>query len=153
LGQGDTSFTDPGLSPGTNYTYRVRAFNAAGDSPYSAEAGGTTLTTPSNDDFDAATLVGDLPAHFTATTGDATIQAGEPAPPCGSVGKTLWYAYTPAANTALTVSTMGSSFDTLVAVYTGSDFTALTPVSGGCNDNLDSHTPQSRLAITVLAGI
>ena len=33
-----TTFTDTGLSPRTTYRYRVRARNAAGDSPYSNTA-------------------------------------------------------------------------------------------------------------------
>ena len=33
-----TSYTDPSLSSGTTYCYRVRAFNASGDSAYSSEA-------------------------------------------------------------------------------------------------------------------
>lgn len=38
-----TSFTDYGLEPGQTYTYRVRAFNAAGESAWSNEA---TASTP-----------------------------------------------------------------------------------------------------------
>ena len=37
VGSNVTSKLDKGLSPGT-YTYRVRAFNSAGNSPYSNEA-------------------------------------------------------------------------------------------------------------------
>ena len=38
-----TSYEDRGLSPDTSYRYRMRATNAAGDSPYSNEMGATTL--------------------------------------------------------------------------------------------------------------
>ena len=38
-----TSYTDSGLSSGTAYTYRLRAHNAGGDSPYSNAAAATTL--------------------------------------------------------------------------------------------------------------
>ncbi len=41
-----TSFSDTGLTPNTTHVYRVRAFNAAGDSPYSNEASATTLPPP-----------------------------------------------------------------------------------------------------------
>ena len=41
---GVTTYVDSGLQPATTYTYRVRAHNAGGDSPYSNEAVGTTLT-------------------------------------------------------------------------------------------------------------
>jgi YVTN family beta-propeller protein len=38
----DTTYTDGGLQDGTTYHYRVRAFNEAADSDYSASAGATT---------------------------------------------------------------------------------------------------------------
>lgn len=34
VGSNVTSYTDPNLSDGTNYCYRVKAFNSAGDSPF-----------------------------------------------------------------------------------------------------------------------
>jgi titin len=40
VGQNITSYTDTGLSPGTRYCYRVRAFNAAGKSARSNKACG-----------------------------------------------------------------------------------------------------------------
>lgn len=41
--QGVTTFTDEGLSAATQYTYRIRAVNAAGASDWSATASATTL--------------------------------------------------------------------------------------------------------------
>jgi hypothetical protein len=42
-----TSYTDSGLAPATTYSYNVTAFDAAGNqSPQSAPASATTLTTP-----------------------------------------------------------------------------------------------------------
>lgn len=43
VGANVTAFTDSGLTPGTLYTYRVRAINSGGVSAYSGEAGATTL--------------------------------------------------------------------------------------------------------------
>lgn len=45
-GAGATSYEDKGLSPETRYTYRLRAFNAGGESDYSDEASGTTPPQP-----------------------------------------------------------------------------------------------------------
>ena len=44
VGANATSYTDVGLVPGTQYTYRIQAFNASGNSVYTAEAAAATQT-------------------------------------------------------------------------------------------------------------
>jgi hypothetical protein len=44
---GNTSFVDPAISDGIRYCYRVKAFDALGESPYSAEACAATAVTSS----------------------------------------------------------------------------------------------------------
>jgi len=46
----------------------------------------------------------------------------------------VWYRWTAPTNGVATFSTVGSSFDTLLAVYTGSSVDALTPVSSDEDD-------------------
>jgi transcriptional regulator CtsR len=46
VGASVTSYSNTGLSTSTTYYYRVRAYSAAGDSPYSNEASATTLPPP-----------------------------------------------------------------------------------------------------------
>jgi uncharacterized protein len=48
VGANVTSYSDTGLSASTTYTYRVRAYNTAGNSSYSNEASDTTLATIPN---------------------------------------------------------------------------------------------------------
>ncbi|SNT20679.1 fibronectin type 3 domain-containing protein [Anaerovirgula multivorans] len=46
LGLNNTTYADGGVSPNTTYTYRVRAYNNGGDSDYSNESSGTTISAP-----------------------------------------------------------------------------------------------------------
>jgi hypothetical protein len=46
VGANTTSYSNTGLSAGTRYWYRVRAYNADGDSGYSNESSATTNDTP-----------------------------------------------------------------------------------------------------------
>jgi len=48
VGANATGFTDSGLTAGTSYTYRVYAFNSAGNSPYSNNAAGATAPSTTN---------------------------------------------------------------------------------------------------------
>lgn len=104
-----------------------------------------------NDSFANAVAVGGLPAHFTVSTTAATTEAGEPTV-CGTapIGKTVWYRYTPAANTTLTIKTVGSGFDTVLGVYTGGAVNALTAVA--CNDDIVQGTQQSQVQFAATAG-
>ncbi len=46
VGANVTTYADSGLTPSTNYRYRVRAFNSIGNSGYSNESSATTLPPP-----------------------------------------------------------------------------------------------------------
>src|SRR2546426_1098685 len=46
VGSNATSYQSTGLTPGTSYSYRVRAYNAVGPSDYSNTATATTLSVP-----------------------------------------------------------------------------------------------------------
>ena len=48
IGADVTSYIDTGLTPDTTYTYRVRAYNAAGNSGYSNEESATTHSAANN---------------------------------------------------------------------------------------------------------
>ena len=63
----------------------------------------------------------------------------------------LWYLFTASCTGQAYISTCGSSFDTLLAVYTGTSCNNLTQIAGACNDN-GSCGQQSELIINVTAG-
>ncbi|MBE0689546.1 MAG: hypothetical protein IH587_05420, partial [Anaerolineae bacterium] len=67
--------------------------------------------------------------------------------PCGTERtNTAWYRYTPGSDGWLRVSTFGSSYDTVIGAYTGTE-AALTEVA--CNDDAPGTTASSmRFAVT-----
>jgi hypothetical protein len=86
-----------------------------------------------------------------ATTTKATADAADPAPACGnhSRSKSVWYRFTAARTGTVSANTFGSSYDTLLSVFSGT-CGAFTPVS--CNDNALFFTAQSRVTFTATAG-
>jgi hypothetical protein len=74
---------------------------------------------PLNDDFLSAQGI-TPPVGVTAGTQEATLEAGEPQP-CGNIGATVWYAvglpFFATNDATLFVDTLGSEFDTVVALY------------------------------------
>ena len=68
------------------------------------------------------------------------------------IGKSVWFRYTPAANATLVADTVGSDFDTVLAVHRGTALDALTEVA--CNDDIDrpGGNYRSRAEFAVTAG-
>lgn len=89
-----------------------------------------TVSPPSNDDFANRTLLRG-PARMTvqANNAAATVEPGEPAHAGHPGGKSLWWSWTAPVHGALELTTLGSSFDTLLAVYTGSTLDGLHGVT------------------------
>ena len=84
-----------------------------------------------NDNFENAS---ELSAVSLANNSDATAQAGEPGYYySSSASKSLWWKWTAKKSGTVNVSTVGSSFDTLLSVYTGNTVSALSLV--GDNDD------------------
>ena len=69
VGANVRTYSDGGLNPSTPYTYRVRAYNSAGDSAYSNAASATTLGS-------VETPIGPRPAPIGVSTGHPIITAG-----------------------------------------------------------------------------
>ena len=68
----------------------------------------------------------------------------------GTRAKSVWYRYTALADGTLTANTFGSTYDTILAAYTGS-CGAFTAVPAACND--DSGGVQSRISFQARAGV
>lgn len=101
---------------------------------------------PRNDDFGAPTLIPSSSARYPQDVTTATAAADDPW--CFGNAQSVWFAFTPPANTRLEANTFGSTYDTSLSVYTGARG-ALNQLS--CNDDAGD-TIQSRIRFDASAG-
>lgn len=87
---------------------------------------------PTNDTFDTAATIGALPAHFEVDTTEATDPMDDPDPSCKNIGASVWFRFTAGQDMMLGLSTDGSGFDTVLAVWRGGSEDELDEVH--CND-------------------
>jgi hypothetical protein len=111
----------------------------------------TGVPVPANDQCAGAIGLSDN-VPFSMDTRNAT-SPGDPSPTCqANCGRGVWFTYAPALDGFLFVETCGSSFDTVLELFTGS-CGLLQPVSGGCNDDSGAHCgTQSYVMVPVTAG-
>ncbi len=91
----------------------------------------TSAPAPPNDNFAAAQIV---PGHSGSVPGSnlfSTKEVGEPTHDPGGVfsGKSIWYRWTAPATGTVTMTSAGSTFDTLLAVYSGTTVNGLTLIT------------------------
>ncbi len=108
----------------------------------------TVVVGPTNDQCGGAIVISSSAYTNTQSTINAT-STGDPTPSCvSSFGRGVWYNYMAPGNGVVAVDTYGSSFDTVLALYSGS-CTTLTPLA--CNDD-SGGTLQSSISNSVHAG-
>ena len=72
--------------------------------------------------------------------GSATRESGEPMHANQTGGKSLWWSWQAPANGRLLLTTVGSDFDTLLAVYSGTNLAQLSPIASNDNESPDRNT-------------
>src|SRR5262249_38683458 len=80
----------------------------------------------------------------------ATKQAQEPNHGGNAGGRSVWYKWTAPVTGEAVVDTMGSSFDTLLAVYTGNAINSLVLVAE--SDDFTPQSPFGRVTFNAVAG-
>jgi hypothetical protein len=105
------------------------------------------ITVPGGDAF--ADRIEILERCFSGSNVGATSQLGEPRHAGKVGGKSIWYSWVAPATGIATFETAGSSFDTLLAVYIGTDIATLTPIAA---DEDDGGFLSSRVRFNAVAG-
>lgn len=138
-----------GAEQGTTYYLQVGGFaSSRGDISLNIDI------EPLNDDLSEAEVASGPVYQDTATNLRATFEPMEPKPSCNrtyDTVNTLWYRYAATTPGAVTVDTYGSSFDTVLAVYSGTTYLNFTEVA--CSEDVGVSTNQwSLLTFTAEAG-
>ena len=144
-----------GLTNGTAYSIKLRAVNSVGSGAASSAVSVTPTApsptpAPANDNFANAATLSSL-ADRAGTTVAATHETGEPAHVNSGYGSSasIWYQWAATEDGSLELKTQGSSFDTLLAVYSGSSISGLTTLAA--NDDVAGGN-WSRVSLDVTAG-
>jgi hypothetical protein len=104
---------------------------------------------PANDNFANRTALCGLTASATGTNLGATKQSGEPDHAGNAGGKSVWWKWTADYDCSVQIDTIGSSFNTLLGVYTGSSVSALTTVA---SDDDGGGSGTSKVTFNATAG-
>jgi subtilisin family serine protease len=137
------------LAPGT-YSFRVTAINNAGTSVASSLSKVITITSDSgnNDVFSQPKVLNSLVNALTDSNVAATNELNEPRT-YGTTYATKWFRFTPSNTSSITLDLSGSSFDTVLGVYTGDSFSQLSLIAKD-NDSGDGST--SKLSFNATLG-
>ena len=120
--------------------------------------GNCKVFAPNNDNFADAQLISGVSGGVTGSNVGATKEQKEPFHVGQAGGASVWYKWTAPASGSVQFTTaksqfsqFPSDFDTLLAVYTGSSVSALTPVAA--NDDAGSSTLTSSITFNVTQGV
>jgi hypothetical protein len=112
---------------------------------------GLCASAPPNDAFAAAQAVQGRVVTVIGSNSCATRQTSEPAHADNTAAKSIWYRWVPDYTGQATITTLGSTLDTVLAVYRGGALTALTAVAS--NDDTASDIYWSRVTFPVTNGV
>jgi hypothetical protein len=110
---------------------------------------------PANDNFAAAQTINGCSGNVAGTNTGATRETNEPrhSPDNNVGGGSVWYQWQAPANGVVTITTAGSGYDTLLAVYTGTSVNNLSVVlqtdgTPAKNDDVDPNHVDTTSGVT-----
>jgi hypothetical protein len=139
------------VAKGTNYLIAVDGFNTGSGADFgsinlSLAFLNDPIVRPPNDNFNNRIALVGFPVATNGFNVEATRESGEPYHADKAGDTSVWWTWTAPTAMTVAVSTEGSGFDTLLAIYTGTSVTNLTLVAS--DDDLD---PAAGLLTSVVA--
>lgn len=131
----------------------LQAVNNADNFEYFAENSPFLPMTPIvalNDQFSDSQQTHNISLYSLALTNNASKEINEPDHASIGGGKSVWLSWVAPASGEVHVTTRGSTFDTLLAIYTGDSIDALTPIVSN-DDTADSS--QSEVVFSSQTGL
>ena len=140
-----TSYRPSRLAPNTTHYWSIQAKNSDGTARSATYRFTTVTPAPQNDRFSMATRISGRSGRARGSNVGATMESGE----SGLGDKSVWWQWRSPSNGTATIDTVGSSFDTILGVYTGTRVGALTRLAE--SDNAAGIGQQSRVILEVEA--
>jgi len=124
-----TTATITGLTNGTTYSFRVAAVNSASTGAYSGAISAAPAPATTNDAFADAALITGPTGSIAGTTVNASRETNEPTHGGYGGSASIWYQWTAPSDGTFALSTQGSSYDTLLGAYTGTNVGVLSTLA------------------------
>ncbi|MEQ1862458.1 MAG: putative Ig domain-containing protein [Chthoniobacteraceae bacterium] len=154
-GQADWQLKSYPIGPGTHritFRYRRDATTAGGGNGAWVDEVSVFAREglPGSDSFVGAQALTGTHVEIETSNVGATTEPGEQGPFGGSYGHSLWWMWTAPESGRVVASTAGSTFDTILGIYTGAELGRLVPVA--VNDDLARANRTSRVTFRAVAG-
>lgn len=107
---------------------------------------------PANDMFTNRIVLTGTNVVTSGSTVGATKESGEPNHASNAGGASVWWSWTAPFSGFATISTAGSSFDTILGVYRGTSVSALTWVADDDDENYSGGIYTSKVFVDVVGG-
>ena len=108
------------------------------------------VSPPPNDNFSAAQVINGCSGTTNGTNVSATKESGEPDHASNGGTRSVWYQWQAPNTGTAEFTTVGSLFDTVLGVYTGTAVNSLTTI--GTNDDVQAGTTTSKVTFQATAG-
>lgn len=126
-----TSINEP--LPGASVTLTLDV-TKAGKSPFNGSFDLPVVSPPANDSFANRIKLANATTSTTGTNRFSSFEADEKRNPTVAGDQTVWWEFQPSSDASVTITTSGSSFDTTLAIYSGSPSLSSMSLVGSNDD-------------------